>query len=195
MDSIAIELHLIGIRARHLPESGISGGCAVVIMAGVAGALDPALQVGDVVIDDLPPGWNAPAGARRGAIVTQDGILATPSDKADLFGRTGALAVDMETACVRQWARGRGVPFVAVRSISDRADQTLDPAVLRLVDSFGNPRPAALAKALLARPSLVPHLWRLGADSKRAAARLGAIVKELVAEAERNLAGEPGSCR
>src|SRR5207302_1564302 len=121
-----------------------------------------------------------PAGVRRGPIHTDNQVVATPRQKADLRSQTQALAVDMENSTVREWARQRGAEFGAIRAISDRADQTLDPAVLRLIDAWGRPRPVAIARTVLRRPSLIPHLTRLGADSKLAATRLGGAIRQLI---------------
>jgi hypothetical protein len=149
-------------------------------MAGLAGALDPALRAGDVVIGEWPGEMKLPVGALRGTIHTQLAIAATPADKATLFAQTQASAVDMEGAVVREWARGQGASFGAIRAISDRADQTLDPAVLGFIDPWGRIRPWALTRTLLLRPALVAHLIRVGNDSKAAARRLGEAVRDAV---------------
>ena len=152
----------------------------MVIMTGLAGALDPALQIGDVVVDcdlELPDFGRL---LRRGRIHGADRIVATPHEKAELHRQTGALAVEMEGAIVRKWAKELGASFIGIRSISDRADQTLDPAVLALVDEWGRPRWGRIPGTLLRRPWLLPQLIRLGRDSQRAARRLGAAVRALV---------------
>jgi adenosylhomocysteine nucleosidase len=175
-DGISITLALTGVSARHLPDEP----AARVVMAGLAGALDPSLAVGDLVVDDWPASLPVPAGVRRGSIHTDHRIAATPKEKADLFAQTRALAVDMENSAVREWARKQGAEFGAIRAISDRADQTLDPAVLTLIDFWGRPRPLAIAGTLLRHPRLIPHLMRVGRDSKEAARRLGRSVRESV---------------
>src|SRR5438105_870719 len=88
----SIELHLIGVGAKRLPDR-LSAPVSGVILAGLAGALDPTLAVGEVVIDDhdmpLPPGLPF----RRGPIHTSDCLIASPQEKAALYAQTGALAV------------------------------------------------------------------------------------------------------
>lgn len=178
-DGVAVTLGLTGVSAKRMPEAAAD----CVLMAGLAGALDPDLNVGDRVVDDWPEGWPPPAGARRGTIHTASHVAATPTHKADLFAQTSALAVDMENLAVREWARRQGAAFGAIRAISDRADQHLDPAVLTLVDPWGRAKPLAIVQTLLRRPGLIPHLLRLGRDSKAAARRLGECVASLVASA------------
>ncbi|HEY2588839.1 MAG TPA: hypothetical protein VGI81_24060 [Tepidisphaeraceae bacterium] len=175
-NGVSITLALTGVSARHLP--GEASG--VVLTAGLAGALDPSLAVGDVVVDDWPASLPVPPGVRRGAIHTDHQIAATPREKAALFAQTQALAVDMENSSVREWARRQGAQFGAIRAISDRADQTLDPAVLRLIDPWGRPKPMAIAQTLLRHPRLIPHLMRLGRDSKTAARRLGQAIRDAI---------------
>lgn len=186
-----VVLAIIGIGARRLGEQGMPPDPNWVCMAGLAGALDPSLAIGEVVIDPLPVGVPLPAGMKQGRIHCSDRIVATAREKAELFEQTGAAAVEMENANVRAWAERRGAVFVGVRAISDRADQALDPAVLRLVDSWGRPRPAALLATLLRRPGLIPQLLRLGSESKRAARRLGEAVRVLVAQTADGYANEP----
>lgn len=108
--------------------------------------------------------------------------MATTAEKAELFRRTGALAVDMELGAVRRAMEGSGVPVIGLRAISDPADVAVDPAVLAFVDAKGRTRPVAVAAALVRRPSFVAELRKLGAASKIAAGRLGEAVKWLVEE-------------
>lgn len=175
-----VVLHLIGIAAVALPPVEAAKGSDWVIMAGLAGGLDPALDIGQIVVEDCPEPLQTRLCCRHGRIHTAQGIASTVAEKAALFRSTGALAVEMENARVRQWSDQAGLKFIGVRAISDRADQTLDPAVLRLVDKYGCPRPARIAAALVRRPSLAPALARLGRSSNRAALALGAAVRELI---------------
>ncbi|HWE94124.1 MAG TPA: hypothetical protein VG269_09190 [Tepidisphaeraceae bacterium] len=177
---LILELHLIGIGASLPPSTLRDSDSAIVIMAGLAGGLDPSLRVGDVVIDDCPPGLLPDVAHRRGGIHTANHLIATTTEKTALFAQTGALAVDMETGIVRALAQQEGIEFIAIRAISDAFDEALDPTILKLVDGFGRPRPAAIAATLLRRPALIAPLRRLGAASHLAAENLGAAVKSIV---------------
>jgi adenosylhomocysteine nucleosidase len=175
----ALEIHLVGIGAtqmpdlRHTPPNGI-------IMAGLAGALYPALRIGDVVIDDCPAEFQPSGHFRTGKITASKKLVSTPLEKRLLFEQTGALAVDMESAVVRAAAAEQNLPFVSIRAISDTADESLDPAILGMVDSFGQPRIIPLALALLRRPMLIPRLIRLGKSSNLAAKNLATVVHAIV---------------
>ena len=178
--NLHITLHLIGIGAVGLKGIELDPSPDCVIMAGVAGALDPRLRVGEVVI--AGDGRISGKHGHRAAIHTTAAMVSTARAKAELFASTGAAAVDMETGIVEQWAREQGIAFVAVRAISDAARQEIDPRVLTLVDQWGRPRLAAVAGSLLRRPWLVPPLIRLGRDSALAAQKLGMAVREILRE-------------
>jgi len=66
------------------------------------------------------------SGPTPGALFGDGAILATSAAKAALHARTGAAAVDLESAAVAQAAYVNGVPFIAFRSLSDLAGG--DPA-------------------------------------------------------------------
>jgi adenosylhomocysteine nucleosidase len=144
---------------------------SAIMMAGFAGALDPALRVGDIVEDD--PG---------GTIYTSKELVATVADKAELFHQTGAKAVDMENAIVRQFADRLGIRFIGVRAISDTADEAVDPAIMQFIDETGRVRPAALTKVLIQKPAIVPVLNRLRRNSAIAGRALAFAVKTFLDE-------------
>ena len=175
-------LHVIGLGVRRVPavEPG-----SVVVLAGLAGGLDPSLGVGDLVLD-TPFGGNPPLEGpwRVGAIHTTSSLISTAPDKACLFRQTGALAVDMEQAIVRRTLPAP-VTVIGLRAISDPAGMAIDPAVVRLVDEVGRPRPLAIAAALVRRPGLVPHLRDLRANARRALGTLAAAMPALLAIVQR----------
>jgi hypothetical protein len=174
-----VQLRVIGPRATGLDHLDATG-CRGVIMAGLGGALDPALAIGDVVVDTqsdlaIPPGpW------RRAAIHTATGLISTVDQKRQLFGDTGAAVVDMENAAAREFAARHGLPFLGVRAVSDRADEPLDPATLGWVDAHGSLRPTRLALDLCRKPGSIPSLVRLGQRSRIAVAALAEAVAKIV---------------
>jgi hypothetical protein len=175
LSDLPCDVLTIGICACRMPTDLPTDG-KVVILAGLAGALDPTLKVGDVVLDDPKGIIPASVGFRRGAIYTANQIIPTPADKAALFQRTGALAVDMETDLVRRLP----VPVVTVRTISDSAAEVLDSRVIGFVDEVGRSRPLKIAATLLRQPALIPYLRRLEKNSKFAAERLGSAVRSIL---------------
>jgi hypothetical protein len=175
-------LQLIGIAGVRFDKDATHGGTW--IMAGLAGALDPSLRVGDVIVEDphglVPADLVRQLGIKAGSIQTAGKMICTAAAKAELFRQTGALAVDMEQGIVRQAATAAGATLIGVRAISDAADEALDPRVIGLVDELGRARPGRIGAAILRSPGLVPHLARLGKNSKIACVGLGAAVRAIV---------------
>ena len=106
----------------------------LVIAAGFCGALVPELRVGDVVTSPR--------------IVTVDHLVSNPAAKRRLGEEHDADVVDMESAGVAEVCAGRGVPFFAVRAVSDTVDTALSPALVQLL-AGGHVSPLKAAAALI----------------------------------------------
>ena len=104
----------------------------LLVVAGFAGALAPDLAIGDLV---LATNFSTPAilqrtlemetAARPGALVTVEHPVETIAAKRTLAASSGAIAVDMETAPLAAACTRADVPLLAIRVISDRADEPL----------------------------------------------------------------------
>ena len=106
-----------------------------------------------------------------GTLLTTARPLLSSAEKSAARARTGANAVDMESAAVAAVAQTRALPFIAVRAVIDRASDTV-PSVATSADNFGRARPLRLASALLRHPAQLLALVRLGAAYARALATL-----------------------
>ncbi|GHC00670.1 hypothetical protein GCM10007047_16390 [Cerasicoccus arenae] len=91
----------------------------MLILAGFAGALDPALKRGEVIIN-----------RGEGSIHTASDVIATAEDKARLLRETGSPLVDMESAHVAAIAEKRGIPLIVIRGVSDLADEAVPVDIL-----------------------------------------------------------------
>ncbi|MEW6583228.1 MAG: hypothetical protein AB1416_10765, partial [Actinomycetota bacterium] len=135
----------------------------------------PGLRVGDLVAADrvvdedvgeefLPDAaLLAAAPGRRGTLLTTARAVRTPADRAARHG----LACDMESAHVARAAAAAGVPFLALRAVTDAAHHTL-PDVDRLTSAAGELSPMLSLLHLLRHPADVPRLIRLWPASRRA---------------------------
>lgn len=65
-----------------------------------------------------------PGHTRRGRIASGDRFVAEKSVKEQIIAATGGLCTEMEGAAVAQAAYRNGVPFVILRAISDKADDS-----------------------------------------------------------------------
>src|SRR5205814_10328916 len=115
-----VSIHVSGVgrkRAREAAERLIDSRPALVVAAGFCGALKPSLRVGDIV--ESP------------RIVTADHLVSDPAEKRRLGESHDA--VDMESSAVAEVCAARGVPFLAVRAVSDCVDTALSPELVRLL--------------------------------------------------------------
>ena len=144
-----------------------------VVSTGFCGALDPALRIGDIVISG--EGFRGPVTTCiRGAIWSEDRVAVTSEEKRQLRARTGAAVVEMESAAVAEKAREWGLPFRAIRAVSDTADEDLPLDFNQYRDPDGRFQVPRIAAAALLRPfTAVPGLLRLNRNCQRAAESLG----------------------
>lgn len=167
---------------------------AFILYAGFAGALDPALHVGDVLLADAvvdetgrewPATWPAsfsaaPPSLRRGRLLTAAQLVTSPTEKQRLGANHHAHAVDMEAAYAADRCAQIAVPFGCMRAISDAANTAVSPALVALLSGGRVSAPRVLA-ALFRAPTLLGELWRLGRDTRFAARQLAANLRLLLA--------------
>lgn len=144
------------------------------IVAGLAGGLDPKLKTGDSVVYDLchkADGQSAKVRCDnrlaeslfealrttslrsfRGAGVTVSRIITDAADKLALGEHQLALAVDMESFSVLSVAAEFGLPAASVRVISDEAGHDL-PDFNSAYDHEGRMNYRRLAAAMIKRPT------------------------------------------
>jgi hypothetical protein len=173
-----IDIKVIGVGAIRLPPAD-DAPPEVIIMAGLAGALDPALMIGDLIIDETStwPDRSLPYPRRK--IHTSQSLVATVGDKSNLYAQTGAAAVEMENTAVQELVRKWGTKYLGIRAISDRADQPIDPAVLKCITPFGGAKMNILFKTVR-RPGLMKEFYRLFRDSNAALKSLSAALESIL---------------
>jgi adenosylhomocysteine nucleosidase len=93
---------------------------------------------------DWPGGWQgldlSQGRVHHGLIISGDRFVSRAGESEQLRTELpDALAVEMEGAAVAQVCRDHGIPFGAVRLISDRADDQAHPDFLRLVNDLAAP--------------------------------------------------------
>jgi nucleoside phosphorylase len=146
-----------------------------VIVCGIAGGMGDT-RIGEVlypevVVDkrsraEYKPVPFVPVEA-RGKLVTHDDFDMGDEEHQALVA-DGFIAVDMETAAVAGVCERRGVPWSAVRVISDLVGVTPGD-VIDLANPDGSPKIGAGLKYLLRHPTRIPYLVELGMNSRNAA--------------------------
>ena len=173
-----------GVAAAQAARALVAAGARGLLSFGLAGALDPGLQAGAVL---LPPAVTDGAGevhsthapwrerlaalqaARadrhgiivEGALLSVERPLTTSASKSQARARTGAVAVDMESFAIAQVALELGVKFAVARVVVDTAADNLPGTVLQATDPRGAVDYRRLVSGLLRRPSELPELLRL----------------------------------
>ena len=89
----------------------------------------------------------------RGLVVSGDRFVSTTAESAALQAALPhALAVEMEGAAIAQVCHDYGVPFAAVRTVSDRADDAAHGDFTRFIQEVASRYSAAIVEALLRAP-------------------------------------------
>ncbi len=182
------------VEARRLIEEGATH----LVSFGLAGALDPALASGDVVLPERVlhvsgDAWvsdarwrvNVAADLEHTALplLGVESLVSDPSDKAMLRQRHGAVAVDMESHCVAKAAHEAGLPFLAVRAIADPATRALPKSIRDVIGLDGDVKLHAVFLGLLRHPDGILQLGTLKKESDAAHAALRQAGQRLLAAA------------
>ncbi len=190
-----------GARAGDAARDLVDRGAELLLVAGYAGALHARLAPGALLLATALHG--ARAGAPRacdadllaraeaalagtpalhlGPLASVDRPLDGAAARAALAAHDGALAVDMESAAVGEVAAQRGVPWLALRAISDGVGQRVPPCLERLVDAYGTPTPRGLLRAVLHDPMGLRHLPALARGVRHADRSLQTALVRLLA--------------
>lgn len=176
------------VLTRQLTDSGV----AALLSFGIAGALDPQIDCGELIVTDRVKGhdgedfdcdrrWRetltrklgeAAIHLRVGSLLASTRTLRQASEKSAAYRDSGCLATDMESGAVAAIANERGLPFLAVRAVADRAGDTLPALVETAVKPNGRAAVARAVGALLRHPGDIPATLRLARQNELALARL-----------------------
>jgi adenosylhomocysteine nucleosidase len=154
----------------------------LVVSAGLAGALDPKLKVGQILhpetVVDLATGARFDSGGADGVLVSVGSVLDRDA-KRRLSGSFGADAVDMEAAAVAMVAGQHHCPFLALKSVSEPADFPM-PCFDGFIDSRGRVRTFSFVAASAVRPKRWPVLVRLRRNTAHASQELCRALAHLI---------------
>jgi adenosylhomocysteine nucleosidase len=178
----------------------------MVLAVGFGGAVLPAPAPGEVVLgleffayDPSGPGLEAillpalpPQGAslpeqaaRRGLRLTPGTLVSTPEvmNKVQLRALLKGLptpVVDLESAVLACLAREQGLPFLALRAVTDGGGEEIPGFIKTAVRQGKTPTPFTALGWLRGDPRRLRHLSRLWHRSRRAAAALAGVLEVVV---------------
>jgi adenosylhomocysteine nucleosidase len=162
-------------------------GCPGIISFGVAGGLAPQLRPGTCVV-----GSAVIAGERRmpisaewsqkllrtipdaipGVLLGVPAPIAHPDEKRELYLKTGAIAVDMESHIVAAVGLAHELPVAAIRVITDPAKRALPASAVAAMRPNGTTNIGAMLRSVLRRPKELPALFQTALDARAARATL-----------------------
>lgn len=169
---------------RRKVERLIAGGADRILSFGIAGALDPSLRPGDILLAtsvrtaegsaiEVDGDWlrslsAALPAAQRGPLLGISRIVSERDEKAQLFRAQATRAIDMESHIAAAIAARHGRSFAAIRAIADTAADTLPPAVQNGLDENGKAAIGPVIRSLLSNPAQLPALIRVARQSRQA---------------------------
>jgi nicotinate-nucleotide adenylyltransferase len=158
----------------------------LVILVGLAGALDPQLRPGEafavtrVVLDSTNAvesslahrdrSLDRPADDRRTptSVVESNAPAIDAAAKTRLRTETGADLVDTESRAFATCASSAGLAWAIVRGVSDGAGDALPREIAGFVDARGETRIGRVLAAIARRPTILRDLVRLARASRAA---------------------------
>lgn len=168
------------IRAYAGAQRLAADGAECLVSIGLAGALMPHLQPGDLLLPREvlnrdgerfvahPLSQELPRPADGAPLLGSDDLIATSQEKRRLAEAYGASAVDMESHAVAMTARERHLPLYVIRVVADPANQTLPEAANDAVADDGSVDTIKTLRGLAKRPGDLPALIKLGQQSSKA---------------------------
>jgi nucleoside phosphorylase len=156
---------------------------ARVLSCGFAGALAPDYAIGAVLFETEDGRLReelAAAGARPAKFHCADRIATTATEKRELRQRTGADAVEMESAIIGAVCGEKQLPYATVRVISDAADEDLPLDFNQLSKPDLNLDYGKLAWAVAKSPGKIGALLRLQRQTKFAAEQLASALGKII---------------
>jgi len=189
-------------RAQRVAREALRWQPDVCIAAGFAGGLKSAFRAGDVLVAlavrDGETQGRFECNPRMVRLAEDEGAspiatlctsafaVSTVEDKRRM-GRI-AEAVDMESFFILSEAHERGIPGVAIRAVSDAANESLPMDFTQVLNEHGRVRVTRLAGKIARAPQRIPGLIRLGSASRRGAKNLARILEKT----SKSLSAAPG---
>jgi len=185
------------INATKASKILIEKGANRLVSWGCAAALSPSLKPGDLVIPQqlqsetdksisLDSSWLnytteqlSELQPNTGTLIESSILVAESSDKKIIHQKSNAIALDMESIAIAQTARQNNLPSLVIRCIADPVEMSLPKAVSYALNEQGDVVLSKLLWFLLAHPTELPGLIKLGLHFNAAKNKLKLVAKQL----------------
>jgi len=182
--------------AARAAERLIARNVAALISFGLAGGLNPALRPGAAIIPQAVIDEGATfqcdigllrmlGGATGKFVLSSTRIAESSNEKCQLFDRSLADAIDLESGAVARASASANLPFAVLRAVADPAERDLPPAALIALNSAGNIKFSSVLASVLRQPGQIPALLAIAVDAAKARAALIQTLKQIAREQQR----------
>ncbi|MBT5708597.1 hypothetical protein N8737_00730 [Verrucomicrobia bacterium] len=155
---------------------------SMIISAGFAGGLNPAIKTGEVLIErtqnhSFSPTFNS-CDAINGTFLCVERIADKAKEKGQLWKDSNKDAVEMESGVIHKIAHENHIPCLTIRVISDAADEDLPIDFNRLMTADMRIHFPKLLWTLARQPSTIPKLIRFNKNIQRSALNLAQTISK-----------------
>ena len=181
-------LILTGLQTVGTLQTVVPTNCEAIISFGLCGGLSPQAQIGQAFICDT---LVTPKGDFQADVAWRKRLFAatkyyerhwwssdafntanTVAEREQLLAQTGCWIIDDETYAVAQFAQARGIPFQALRTVSDGAEDNLPQAVIDALNPDGSDDLEAVLLSVIKDPIQIPDLLKTAEEYYKSLAEL-----------------------
>jgi adenosylhomocysteine nucleosidase len=174
-------------RAARSAKALVAGGADALVSWGFAGGIAPGVHPGTlllprVILSVEGNAFHAAAGCHEririklgkrfglhcGSLAESRTVVTTAGNRDSLYLQTGAAGTDMESAAIAAVASEAGIPFLAIRAVTDTRESGIPQIALQSLDAFGCVKLPVFLRQLLRRPWDIGALIRAGRNFRKA---------------------------
>ena len=186
--------------SRHLYSTLSRNKYRALLFVGLAGALSPKLEIGDIVVvhrlinsemfnpspelislvDKIKMEKNP---IKRGSVVTVPTVISSAKERqdlADILPLNQNEIMDMESSAVNEVCSQLNIPFIIVRAVSDLHGEGFPIDFNQCLNTKGNIDLLKIIFSLAKKPQAIPELLRLGRRSKMCMDRLSLFLGQFI---------------
>jgi adenosylhomocysteine nucleosidase len=116
----------------------------------------------------------------NGCVITSRGILRKKEADRILPAELSNPVLDMETSAVAEAAARESIPFLALRAISDPAEEEILFSIEEITDRELNISIRRVLSTILRKPRILPQMIRLARNAKKAGSSLALVLERII---------------